>query len=364
MNDPCRRSVLRSLVATAGIAGSWPIASATARAGDHPVLPLVSFLNYWDHHWYVWLKGHTIYEAVEIMSRDRGTGQPLVWVFFTERAPPKRQHHFLNDQRIAESLGWTFRDIAFSTSGPIGEQQGLAVAFHDLQDRRISIDIERDADRPLSTDLGGLTSQIGHGSEQMILLFFRERAALAADARVTIDGVEVSRPRPEASFVAPFDVAYSRNILVGGFPFSEWRATFDTGAGATTAQPHFVRSGNRWMATRSDRSTVVLEAVEDADLRAYIHRNDAHQLAVRFEPAIPPAATLATGFTAKFTVSLDQFGDLVEGTIRAEPSSNGAIFDWKFLAPSWIHGRGMRATMVSDNKADTRVLLRALDSAP
>src|SRR5262249_53208606 len=59
---------------------------APARAEDLPVVPLLSFFAHWDHHWYVWLKGDPTYEAVEVMSRQRGTEAPQVWVFFTERA--------------------------------------------------------------------------------------------------------------------------------------------------------------------------------------------------------------------------------------------------------------------------------------
>ena len=47
-----------------------------ACAADPPVVPLISFFNHWDHHWYVWLRGDPTYEAVEIMSRDRGAGVP------------------------------------------------------------------------------------------------------------------------------------------------------------------------------------------------------------------------------------------------------------------------------------------------
>jgi hypothetical protein len=65
-----------------------------ARAEEQPVVPLVSFFAHWDHHWYVWLKGDATYEAVEVMSRQRGAEPPQVWVFFTERAAPKRQIHF------------------------------------------------------------------------------------------------------------------------------------------------------------------------------------------------------------------------------------------------------------------------------
>jgi len=45
-------------------------------------------------------RGDPIYEAVEVMSNERGAdAPPLVVVFFTERAVPKRQVHYFNDTR-------------------------------------------------------------------------------------------------------------------------------------------------------------------------------------------------------------------------------------------------------------------------
>ena len=62
-----------------------------------PLVPLLSFLQHWDHHWYAWLPGDPVYEAVEVMSTERSGREPLVWVFFTERAPPKNQANYYND---------------------------------------------------------------------------------------------------------------------------------------------------------------------------------------------------------------------------------------------------------------------------
>src|ERR1700748_1496176 len=99
-----RRDVLREVAAVAMAAGSAVARDVSAQAPGrpeiHPVVPLVSFFAHWDHHWYVWLKGHSTYEAVEVMSRQHGAEPAQVWVFFTERAPPKRQLHFTNDRRL------------------------------------------------------------------------------------------------------------------------------------------------------------------------------------------------------------------------------------------------------------------------
>ena len=64
-----------------GLIGSAAPASAAA-----PVVPLVTAHEYWDHHWFVWLPRHPVYESVEIGSIDAvGNRERAVWVFFTGR---------------------------------------------------------------------------------------------------------------------------------------------------------------------------------------------------------------------------------------------------------------------------------------
>ena len=47
-----------------------------------PFVPLTSTLSHWDHHWFVWLPRHPVYESVEIMSREAPENPlQLVWVF-------------------------------------------------------------------------------------------------------------------------------------------------------------------------------------------------------------------------------------------------------------------------------------------
>ena len=66
--------------------------SHTAAAAEADMMPIISASRHWDHHWYIWLPGDPKYEAVEAMSNDLDAAMPsLVWVFFTERAAPKRQ---------------------------------------------------------------------------------------------------------------------------------------------------------------------------------------------------------------------------------------------------------------------------------
>ena len=340
------------------------IPAGLLHAADHPVVPLSSFFKYWDHHWYVWLRGDSTYEAVEVMSRDRGSNaHPLVWTFFTERAPPKRQTNYINDRRLAAAAGWEFRDIKFSMSGPSDAAQSLSVSLHDLQDRPVSIEVIRDPETQLSRDRAGLTNQIGHGSDRVILLFFREQGALSRTAVAKIGGVEVSQPRPEANFAAPFTAAYSNNIMVGGFAFGDWEATFDDTSTSNSAVPRFTRMGDNWVATRADGTTVELEATGTDDIEAYLHRDGNHTLTVRFDPPFPSVDRLIAGFNGAFFISFDQFAGLASGKLSAKPVPGGSAIEWTFGTPDWLQGRAMRTLSISGEGHNVRVNTRAVTAA-
>ncbi len=113
-----------------------------------PLVPIVSFLQHWDHHWYVWLPGDPVYEAVEIMAAERGPNRPpLLWVFFTERAVPKRQVNYYSDAevaaaRAAEGTTAQFADIKFVMTGSEGEPRGVAAEFVNAQNRKVTIGVD------------------------------------------------------------------------------------------------------------------------------------------------------------------------------------------------------------------------------
>jgi hypothetical protein len=100
--DPRRQSVMRLAVYGCLVFLGLMSVPLPTIARDAKVVPILSVFNHWDHHWYIWLPGDPVYEAVEVMSRERGVGaSPLVWVFFTERVAPKRQvHYFLTTPNL------------------------------------------------------------------------------------------------------------------------------------------------------------------------------------------------------------------------------------------------------------------------
>ena len=129
------RSMLRRTAATFLISLTIVLAPLTALA--KPLVPILSFLQHWDHHWYVWLPGDSLYEAVAVMATECGPQGPLVWVFFTERAPPKNQANYYNDATaVAASKARGrlahFVPLSFAMTGTEGAPRGVSVEFDEL----------------------------------------------------------------------------------------------------------------------------------------------------------------------------------------------------------------------------------------
>src|SRR5579871_6803752 len=115
-------------------------------ASAKPLVAILSFLHHWDHHWYVWLPGDPIYEAVEVMVTGRGAQNPLVWVFFTERAAPKNQVNYYNDAAAVAASKAAGRvahlvPLQLAMTGHDGAPRGVALGFDDVQSRPVNIEI-------------------------------------------------------------------------------------------------------------------------------------------------------------------------------------------------------------------------------
>src|SRR5450432_1973735 len=134
-----RRAFLSSAAqAIVLLAGASSLVRAAAGpeepAMPHPLVPFSTVVDTWDHHWFLWLPHHPHYEAVEIASRDAARdGSVAVWVWFTERAGPKRQIHYRNDRRSAGFVGGHYRPIAYQISGEDEHPRSVQVRFDDIE---------------------------------------------------------------------------------------------------------------------------------------------------------------------------------------------------------------------------------------
>ena len=84
---------------------TWTASRRSITCPDNvPLVPITSRLGRWDHHWFVWLPRHPVYESVEVASRDAPENPfKFVWVFFTERDGAKRQVHYLNNHDVVHA---------------------------------------------------------------------------------------------------------------------------------------------------------------------------------------------------------------------------------------------------------------------
>jgi hypothetical protein len=340
------------------------VASVPALAAA-PLVPIASFLNHWDHHWYIWLPGDPLYEAVEVMATERGSDSaPLVWVFFTERDGPKRQIHYYNDARIAAAAGGQSRDIAFKMTTTEGGARDVSVAFEDDKSQPVAIDVYMSPEARLGTRNAGLTNQIGHSGDRFLLLFFREKAVAADAWSVAIAGVNVAIPQPGQNHPAPFPAVYSSNIYVGGFPFGDWRIGFGEGGEAGIVRFRPTTIPGSFQTILSDSSRIELVAAADGALQIYRNYDSGggHVLEISFDPPLPAADRLENGVDSACRISLDGFHDLLIGAVHAARHDGSVTLDWRFDTPEWTRVHPLRSTMLLKDGVAGNLALRPMSS--
>jgi hypothetical protein len=350
------------LVIALSLVGTSPMAAV---ATETPLVPLVSSLYHWDHHWYIWLPGDPVYEAVEVMAAERDNTVPLAWVFFTERDGPKRQVHYYNDPQLAAVRGAQSRDIAITMTGSDDGPKDVSVSLVDLTGRPIEIGVSFSSDARLITQGAGLTNQIGHSGDRMLLMFFREKNAFAQSWHAAIGGVDASKPQSAQYRPTPFPAAYSRNIFVALFPFSEQRVSFaDAGEekGITRFKPTGV-SGT-YSAVRIDGTSVELVTEPDMALHHYRHLSGPHTLEVSFSPPLPSPASPGADQDSTYRISLDGFRDLLTGRVRTSRKDDAIILNWDFDTPDWTRARPLQTTATLRDGSVSRVELRPKPVTP
>ncbi|MDE0390499.1 MAG: hypothetical protein OXI57_00335 [Rhodospirillales bacterium] len=342
-----RVQILSRLIVGAALVLACMAYTNTGRstASSTPAVPLISYHHAFDHHWYVWLPRHPTYEAVEVMTIDAPYNPyRLVWVFFTEREGEKRQHHFMDDPRIAEGADhFHYRKIDYRRTGESGAGQSVHVSLTGLDG--VPFEVEIDAEGvPLTQDGAGLTNQSGHGAERVVMLFHRKRSARTEHNRVVIGGTDFSfragdDPEGEHRFMA----AYSAGIQIVVFPFGQWTFRGDeTRLGSEAAGFSFTVEGREnGVALVSDllgydnRTTIELDA--DGALERYRHDVGSNRMVISLEEPLPftgPAPQSAS----RFSVLMDPEEPVASGRVVSEPTESGRRLSWTIDTPSWAAG--------------------------
>lgn len=336
----------RLLIGAALVFACVAVANAgRATAGSTPAVPMISYHHHFDHHWYVWLPRHPTYEAVEVMTIDAPYNPyRLVWVFFTERDGEKRQHHFMDDPRIAEGTDYFhYRKIEYRRTGESGAGQSVRVSLTGLDG--VPFEVEIDAEGvALTTEGAGLTDQSGHGADRVVMLFHRKRSARAESNRVSIGGEDYSfRAEDDPKGMHRFLAAYSAGIQIVVFPFGQWTFEGDeTRLSSEAAGFSFTAEG------REDGSVLVsdllgyqnrtaIELDADGSLQRYRHDVGEHRMVISLNDALPLTGP-APQSASHFTVLLDPDEPVASGRVVSAPTDSGRRLSWTIDTPSWAAG--------------------------
>jgi len=334
---------------TAGSAAARPEASTIS----DPLVPFSTIVDHWDHHWFLWLPHHPVYEAVEIASRDPDPdGRVAVWIWFTERTGAKHQIHYRNDRALAGLVGGEYRPIDFTISGDVGRPRGVAVRFDDVENRPVAIDVAFDPAQTLSRQGAGLTDQSGHMSDRGFLVFYRATNALAPDARVLIGANNVTFDREQPAGGFPFKWAYSHDITIGVIRYGPFNAGFGPDRFHPSSQ-----AGGYVMQTPGGGS-VSLITDPQGRLREYVdHGAGGAFLRVAFDPPLPSCGGGDQVRTSAFSVSIAAAADILKGTVEATCGGRVLVLVWRPSEPDWARKQPFRSEL---SRADDHSLSGAV----
>jgi len=331
--------------AVAVIAALLPSTEAAAKVTPMPIVPIISAISHWDNHWYIWLPQDGRFEAVEVMSVNRGRdGRPLVWVFFTERAGGKRQVHYVNDAATARQLGWHHIPIAYSVTGRDGAPRGVHVSLTDMDRQPITIRLSVENARPLTP--AGLTDQSGHSIASFLLMFFRAEQTVGTDWMVRIGDRLVSSPG--LSYVGPFHPAYSRDVFTAVFSFGSASADFGRRPESASDLSFRASADSRTATARMPDGTLRLLTLDPAGkLLSYADMNGDHALRVAFGRPLPGPCQSAAPMTVPFSIEIDGRSSILAGSVDYRPGPNPSL-RWRFTTPAWASVRDLLTTVRAD----------------
>ncbi len=331
------RSLFAGALALLCLAG--PLAPARAAS---PVVPMVSYHQYWDHHWFVWLPRHPVYESAEIMSIDTaGSPYRAVWVFFTERKGGKRQLHFFDDRRIVENFpGSHYRPIVYRRSGAAGRAQSVRAALNGPDGAPVEIAVDL-ADRPLAPVRTGLTDQSGHAADRHFLLFHRERNALTRRNEVRMGGRDYSfGPGDDPAGRHGFVAAYSAGIQIAVIPFGRWSFArrgmqLNSGPAGFPFAVGSSDSGTRLTAPMPGyRNRITVDLDIAGAFTGYRHAAATHRLALKPDGGLPFALD-APRTARRFVIHMNPENPVARGEVVSAPMAGGRRLTWRFDVPRW-----------------------------
>jgi hypothetical protein len=322
----------------------------------HPLVPFSTVVDPWDHHWFLWLPHHPVYESVEVASReaDRG-GRVAIWVWFTERAGSKRQIHYRNDPRLAAYVGGTYRQIAYQTSGDDGRPRGVQVRFDNTENIPVDIGVNFDPDQNLIRQGAGLTDQSGHMSDRAFLVFYRDTNARARDGRAFIGPTNYAFGREEAQGALPFRWSYSHGISISLILYNSFKATFGPGGYALSPD-----TAGLYVLNRAWGGRVSLLSDQAGQLREYVeHGAGGDFLRVVFDHPLPSCSRESRQQTSSFSISIRAASGLVRGSVETRCGDGVQMLDWHPTQPIWAGKQPFRSEISRPDDRSVLVTVKA-----
>jgi hypothetical protein len=347
MTRKARRQFLRGAAQAVGLlACSSPmvLSAAIARpeetAMTYPLVPFSTVVDCWDHHWFLRLPLHPVYESVEVAGREPDRdGRVDVWVWFTERAGSKRQIHYRNSELLAGFVGGHYRPISFQISGDDGRPRGVEVRFDDSENMPVDIEVQFDADQMLGRQGAGLTDQSGHMRDRAFLIFYRDTNALARYGRASIGPMNYTFDREEAKGAFPFKWAYSHGISINLILCNSFTATF--GPGGFAPAPGI---DTDYVLSRPGRGSVLLVSDPAGQLSEYVdHGANGDFLRVAFHPPLPACGHSNHLQSSSFSVSIRAAADLIQGKVEVRCGDRAQVLDWHPSQPMWASRQPFRS---------------------
>ena len=335
-----RRRFLRhaGVIALLTCATPWPLVPRLPSLRmpampPHPLVPFTTTLGAWDHHWFLWLPHHPIYELVEVASREpESDGRVVVWVWFTERAGAKRQIHYRNDAVLAAVIGGNYCPIGFQIAGDDGRPRGLEVRFDDIENRPVEIDVAFDPDQTLGRQGAGLTDQSGHMSDGAFMIFHRDSNALARYGRASIANTNYAFGSDEP----PRRISLPVGVQPRHFhrPHSLQFLHGEVRSGRICA----VARDRRLVCDAPARRRQLLAAGRPERTARGIRRarrtGQFHSCGFR-SCRCRPAVVTTLRQSSSFSISIKAAADLVQGRVETRCDDRACVLDWHPSAPLW-----------------------------
>ena len=324
---------------------------------DHPLVPFyTNFWSYWDHHWMTWLPEHPVYEAIEVSTYDnpRDPDYKLIRVFLTEREGDKRQYFYLNNEEAVERsrANAFYREIKYRTEGAFGEPLNLYLEFRDKDDQLVEWSIEFEPGQQLRKNTGGLTPSI-HSVGYILLFMLRDKTADTPDGRFVMGGVDYSFKGDPETTTESYRSWYNHNYYSAVIVFGHQRHDYENGAITNTWGRSFRTSNedpNTYVSNPLGHGNRIrIETNDRGEIQTYRHVSLGHSLRFDFDPALPTISSATSGQRIRYSVSFDDFRELMLGEVSVSERGDTLALRWQPSHPDWALDRPFESLILPDS---------------